>query len=183
MKQNHKKTVKKFILLLAIFAVYFLYLSFKFGASSGFILTFLTWSFFVLCTPVADAGFLLDFPLRFFIGFRMFISEIFVWVVAIFGNIICLAFFSRYYEKTFLTKLFYKILLTPYPYWAIIFLSMIGTFLSIKFGDDVYDLVSKKNRGLGKVSFKVKFLVFASIFMMTIFVYSRLLKSLGIEIG
>lgn len=68
----------KFLALLALFATYFIYLSFKFDFATGSVVALLTWSLFVLATPVADAGFLLDFPLRLLFGVRMFISEMFV---------------------------------------------------------------------------------------------------------
>lgn len=174
--------LKKFLILLSILIAYFFYLSLKFGAATGGIVAFLTWSFFVLCTPVADAGFLLDFPLRFFLGIRMIISEIFIWILAILGNVFAILFAAEQYKKTFLTSIFHKILLTPNPYWAIIFLSMIGTFLSIKFGDDIYDEVSHKSHETRKRHFKIKFWGFLTLFLSVILIYHNLLKSLGIEL-
>ena len=50
----------KFLLLLAVLAGYFGYLSWEYDLKTGGVVAALTWSFFVLCTPIADAGFLLD---------------------------------------------------------------------------------------------------------------------------
>ncbi len=68
--------VYKFLLLCLLLVSYFLYLSFQYDLMTGGIASALTWTFFVLCTPIADAGFLLDFPLRLIFGIRMLISEL-----------------------------------------------------------------------------------------------------------
>ena len=73
----------KFVLLCFLLVSYFVYLSVKYDLITGGIASALTWTFFVLCTPIADAGFLLDFPLRLLFGVRMLISEIAVWAVAL----------------------------------------------------------------------------------------------------
>jgi len=179
-KTQHQPLIK-FLLILAVFTAYFFYLSIKFDiATSGFV-ALLTWSFFVLATPIADAGFLLDFPLRLILGIRMLISEIFVWVVAISTNIVTLIFVPSLYEKTFLTSLLKKILTHPYPYWIIIILSGIGTFLSIRFGDELMDVVSHKERILHhKHGFKLELIIFVTIFVLVIASYYYLLESLGI---
>lgn len=96
---------------------YFGYLSYEYNILTGGIAALLTWSFFVLCTPIADAGFLPDFPLRLLFGIRMVISEIVVWLIAILINIAAVFYFSDYYETTTLTKLLYHIITVPYPYW------------------------------------------------------------------
>ena len=173
----------KFLALLALFAAYFIYLSVKFDIATGGMVALLTWSFFVLATPIADAGFLLDFPLRLIVGVRMFISEIFVWIVAILINVFALIFVPQDYDKTFLTSLLKKIIITPYPYWIIIILSGIGTFLSIRLGDELLDVVSHKERALHhKHGFKLEIIVFVGIFTLVVFGYYYLLESLGISI-
>ena len=52
---------------MGLFFLYFVYLVYEYGIEDGGMVTLLTWSFFVLCTPVADAGFLLDFPIPFIV--------------------------------------------------------------------------------------------------------------------
>ena len=51
------------------------------------------------------------------------------------------------YQTTFLTSLFYKILVTPWPYWTLLILCGIGTFLSIHAGDEIIDAVSCGGKG------------------------------------
>ncbi|WP_101759391.1 hypothetical protein [Oceanicoccus sp. KOV_DT_Chl] len=135
----------------------------------------------MLCTPVADAGFLLDFPLRLLFGIRMVLSEIVVWVVAILINIIALLFFDGFYQTTVLTKLMHAILLTPFPYWAVIVLSGFGTFLSIRFGDELLDVVHHKDRDFfHSHQFKHELVLFM-FFLFVIFGYYELITSLGLQ--
>jgi hypothetical protein len=81
--KNKNQPWRKFLLLVALFALYFLYLIYEYGIQDGGLVTLLTWSFFVLCTPVADAGFLLDFPIRLLYKIKMIYTEIIVWILAI----------------------------------------------------------------------------------------------------
>ncbi len=70
-QESHPKkhVLYKFLLLSVLLVSYFVYLSYEYNLLTGGIAVALTWSFFVLCTPIADAGFLLDFPLRLFLVF------------------------------------------------------------------------------------------------------------------
>ena len=173
----------KFLALLVLFSAYFIYLGLKFDFATGGVVALLTWSFFVLATPVADAGFLLDFPLRLILGVRMFVSEIFVWIAAILINVFALICAPHDYEKTFLTSLLKKIIINPYPYWIIILLSGLGTFLSIKIGDELLDVISHKDRSLHhKHGFKLEILIFLGIFTLIFFGYQHLLESLQISL-
>jgi hypothetical protein len=76
----------------------------------------------------------------------MLFSEIAVWTLAITLNVVTLLFFAEYYETTKLTMLLQAILTTPFPYWAIILLSGTGTFLSIRFADELMDVVHHRDR-------------------------------------
>ena len=78
-----RQVLIKFLLLVLVLLGYLGYLTYTLDFRTGSVAALLTWSFFVLCTPIADAGFLLDFPLRLIFGIRMFISEIVVWGIAI----------------------------------------------------------------------------------------------------
>jgi hypothetical protein len=102
-----KQVLYKFLLLCLVLVSYFVYLSVEYDLMTGGIASALTWTFFVLCTPIADAGFLLDFPLRLLFGVRMLISEIAVWALAIVVNVVSLSYFAEFYETTTLTKLLY----------------------------------------------------------------------------
>lgn len=179
---KHQVTYK-FVLLCLLLIGYFAYLSYKYDVMTGGIASLITWSFFVLCTPIADAGFLLDFPLRLLFGIRMVFSEIGVWVIAILINITALLFFNEYYNTTALTKLMYAIITTPYPYWAIILLSGTGTFLSIRFGDELMDVVSHRDRDFfHKHNFKHE-IILLLFFVLVIIGYYEIASTLNLDIN
>ncbi len=184
MKHRPKRTVLiRFALLLCVLAAYTFFLAWKFGWKDGGFLSVLTWSFFVLCTPIADAGFLLDFPVRLLFGVRMKFSEMMVWAIAITTNVTALAVKPQIYDTLLLTRLFKKILTHPYPYWSIIFLSAAGTFLSVTFGDELLDLVHHKNRVMHqKHGFKLQLIVMAFVFLFSFLAYGFLLEHLGVQI-
>lgn len=181
--ETHREVVLKFLLLLGVLILYFGYLSYEYGLLTGGIVAALTWSFFVLCTPVADAGFLLDFPIRLIFGIRMLYSEVLVWTIAISLNLYALAYNSAAYDKTILTVLFKTILTTPYPYWSIIILSGIGTFLSIHFGDEMMDVFRHRDRvKYHRHGFKLKLIGIVSLFTLIFLAYYFLLESLNIQL-
>lgn len=175
-----RQVVFKFLMLCLVLIGYFAYLSFQYDLMTGGIAAILTWSFFVLCTPIADAGFLLDFPLRILFGIRMLISEIVVWAIAITINVVSLLYFTEYYETTTLTKLLYAILTTPYPYWSVILLSGAGTFLSIRFADELMDVVHHRDRNFfHRHGYKHELIIL--VFFILVFIgYYKLIASLGI---
>jgi hypothetical protein len=183
MKIKHNQLIVKFLLLCGLLAAYFGYLSYEFGLMTGGIAAVLTWSFFVLCTPVADAGFLLDFPLRLLFGVRMVMSEIAVWGVALLVNAIALFFAPDYYQTTVVTHVLYQIFTTPYPYWSVIILSGIGTFLSIRFGDELMDVIHHRDRAFfHSHHFKHEIVLFV-FFLFVIFEYYKLVASLQIGVN
>ena len=176
-----RQVLYKFLLLCILLVNYFFYLTIQYDVITGGIASALTWSFFVLCTPIADAGFLLDFPLRLLFGFRMLISEIAVWALAITINVIALTFFIEYYETTKVTMLLREIITTPYPYWAVILLSGAGTFLSIRFADELMDVVHHRDRNFfHRHAFKYEIVIFV-FFLFILIGYYQLISSLGIE--
>ncbi len=177
-----KQVLYKFILLCLVLTSYFIYLSVKYNLQTGGVASALTWSFFVLCTPIADAGFLLDFPLRLLFGIRMILSEIAVWAIAITINLISLQYFPEYYQTTKLTILFHAILTHPYPYWSVILISGLGTFLSIRFGDELMDVIHHKDRKIfHQHAFTHELIIF--VFFILIFIgYYELISTLGIDI-
>ncbi len=184
MKTSHpkKQLVIKFTLLCLVVAGYFTYLNMEYDVATSGMASLLTWSFFVLCTPIADAGFLLDFPLRLLFGVRMVLSEIAVWGIAIAINVMSFIYFPEYYNTTPLTKVFYAILTTPYPYWGVVLLSGFGTFLSIRFGDEMMDIFSHSERKLfHKHGYKHELIIIAVVFAMIVIGYYELIASLGID--
>ena len=62
-------------------------MSWKYDASTGFGISLLTWSFFVLCTPVADGGFILAFPIRLLFKIKMSLTQSVLWFVAVGINV------------------------------------------------------------------------------------------------
>lgn len=173
----------KFLFFLLILVGYFFYLTYQYNLLTGGIAALITWSFFVLCTPVADAGFLLDFPLRLLFGIRMVLSELVVWALAISINLIALLYFREFYQTTVITRLMEAILTTPYPYWLVIILSGIGTFLSIRFGDELMDVLHHKDRDFyHSHHFKHELILFV-FFIFVIFGYYELISTLGINLN
>lgn len=175
-----KQGAVKFALLLLLLCGYGIYLSHKYGAETGITAAALTWSFFVLCTPIADAGFLLDFPLRVLFGIRMVYSEIAVWVIAIVLNLTALHFMPDDYQAALPTQVLKEILTHPYPYWGIILLSAAGTFLSICFGDEVMDSVHDKKSMMARHHIKHEVIMIA-FFLLTLWVYYQLISSLKLS--
>lgn len=181
MRQPRQQVFLKFVLLCLILLSYFAYLSYEYDFMTGGIASLITWSFFVLCTPIADAGFLLDFPIRMLFGIRMVLSEIVVWVIAIMINVVSLVYFSAFYDITFITKTMYVILTTPYPYWAVIILSGVGTFLSIRFGDELMDVLHHRDRKFYlSHQFKHEVILFV-FFLFVLFGYYEIISTLGVE--
>ena len=72
--ETHRSVIIRFSLIVLIFASYFLFISTKYGYKEGFLIAWLSWSFLVLSTPIADAGMLIDFPVSSITGVRMVIS-------------------------------------------------------------------------------------------------------------
>ena len=175
--------LKKFLAVFAVLIIYFLFVYYKYGAKEGILITWLTWSFFVLCTPIADAGFLLDFPIRVITRIKMLYTEILVWAIAIVLNLYTYFNHPELYEKVAILKIFHRILSQPDPYWVIIGLSAIGTFLSVYFGDELVDKIyhhERRKYHRHKNLYKIIFM--GGIILLTIVVYYELINSLGIRI-
>lgn len=181
---THKETALKFLALISFLIGYFVYMSWKYDASTGASVALLTWSFFVLCTPVADGGFILAFPIRALFGVRMVLTQIAVWVIAIAVNVFMLLENKAAYEVTFLSSLLERILTEPYPYWSILIISALGTFLSIFFGDEMIDVTTHKNREKHhKHGLKHRTLMVLGLGLLTVFSYYHLLAELGVSIS
>ncbi len=181
--ETKRKILIKFLMVLFILIVYFIIIAQKYGVQQGLFVTFLSWSFFVLCTPIADAGFLIDFPLRLITRIKMLFSEIFVWILAISLNFYAFFIKPNIYSKTKLLILFKHILENPWPFWSIILISLIGTFVSIRFGDELLDKIKHHERNLYlKHQHNYKLIIMIFLFTIAIILYNYLLKNLGINI-
>ena len=181
--ETKKHVFFRYLLLILILIAYLWYTVHQFGVEEGLLVTFLTWSFFVFCTPIADAGFLVDFPARLLIKVRMLHSELFVWGFATVLNIFALLTNPGIYEKTILLALFHKILTNPFPYWGIIILSAAGTFFSIYFGDELLDVARHKDRiKYKKHRNKHRIIILIFLIVMILVLYNFLLKSIGVNL-
>ncbi len=181
--ETKRYTLIRFLLVFIIFIGYGVFLSLHYGIEQGFFITTLTWSFFVLCTPIADAGFLIDFPIRLVTRIRMVFSEILVWGIAIGINIFALIATPEVYESNRLLMIFKHILETPFPLWSIIIISALGTFLSIQFGDELLDTMHHSQRHhYHKHKKKHQFIVMLFLFVLILGIYSFIITQTGVEI-
>lgn len=172
----------KFLFLILILVAYFFFISHKYGAGQGFFITALTWSFFVLCTPIADAGFLIDFPSRILLGVKMLHSEIIVWTLAISLNLFSFLLKPEIYKTTHVLSIFKKILSHPFPFWGIILISAIGTFFSVYFGDELMNKIHHTEReNYHKHKYNYRFIVMVFILAMSFVLYSFLVSQLGLK--
>lgn len=181
--ETKKHALIRFLGLVLIVISYMVFMSFKFGAKEGISVTILTWTFFVFCTPIADAGFLLAFPVRMVTGLRMMYTQLFSFVLALSINLYTFFYKPSIYDNTIILKLFYHILSQPFPFWGIILLSLLGTILSIYFGDELIDVSSHKERKkYHKHLNKYQIIVFAFLIGITLILYNFLLNKLGLNI-
>ena len=181
--KTHRSVIIRFVLIVLIFSCYFLFVSQKYGYANGFLVSWLSWSFFVFCTPIADAGMLIDFPVRMITKLKMVYSEMAVWLVATGLNIYALNLRPEAYKSSQLLELFHHILTKPWPLWIIIMISAVGTFLSIRLGDELLDVIHHKDLSLKK-KHQLKLRVIAMIFILaaTFVIYDFLLHRYGISI-
>jgi len=158
-------------------------MSWKYNASTGAMVALLTWTFFVLCTPVADGGFMLAFPIRLLFGLRMLVTQIVIWFVAIGINLAAMSYSPNVYDLTLLTGLLKQILIHPYPYWSILIISALGTLLSIFFGDEMIDVTSHKDRTKQHAhGFKHRTLVVLGFSILAVIFYYYLLETLNVSV-
>jgi len=180
---THRESLGKFILLLAVVGSYFGYLSWKFDAATGGAIAALSWAFFVLCTPIADAGFLLDFPIRLLFKVRMVFTEIAVWVLAFSISAWGVFYAPDLFGKTIITSLFYQILTTPYPFWGLIVLCAFGTFLSIHFGDEMLDVFAHRDRHrFHEHGAWLRLVGFLAVIIIVVIAYHHLVSQLGLTL-
>ena len=181
--QTHRESVLRFLALVVLLVAYFVYMSWQYDAATGALLALLTWSFFVLCTPIADGGFIVAFPVRLLLGIRMVVTQVVVWFVAIAVNITVLILAPEAYDNSKLTVLLKVILTTPWPDWSILLISAAGTGLSIYFGDEMMDMTKHEDRKKNhRHGFKYKALVVLGLGVLTILAYYRLLEDLHVVV-
>lgn len=182
--KHHKKSeLVRFIVVVLIIAAYAGYTVSSYGLEQGIGVAALTWAFFVFATPIADGGFVVAFPIRLITGFRMLYTQILIWI---FGALLVagyLIYSAGTFHKTALLQLFYDILVTPWPLGIILVLSAVGTFVSIKFDDDVVDVATAKHKKYALKKRHLNLYISIAIFIVTIILYIILLKVTGTNIG
>ena len=113
----------------------------------------------------------------------MIYSEMFIWVIAFLINLSALIFIPQIYQTTVFLKLFEHILLNPIPFWGIIIVSAIGTFMSVYFGDELIDVSLHRHRDkYHKHVLKYQLVLFAFIILASILLYYYLLEVFDISI-
>lgn len=173
----------KYVLLLGVLLAYFLFVAKKFGPTDGLFISILTWAFFVFCTPVADAGFLLDFPVRLLTGLRMVYSEIIVWLAALAVTLLALVLEPVLFQQTLLLQVYWHVLNNPFPNMLIILVSGLGTFLSIYFGDELFDVSLHRERvKYHRHLSKYQLIVFVFVILLLLVLYEFILLKIGVEI-
>lgn len=181
--ETKKASVVKFVILIVILLIYFGIVSLKYGLNNGIITTILTWSFFVFCTPIADAGFIVGFPVRFLFNVKMLYSEIAVTIVATAITFLALIYSPASFSITGILLLYKYILFHPL-YWLIIILSTAGTFLSIYFGDELIDVVKHEDRKkYKKHKNKHTIIITLFLFVFTFLFYLYIIQNLNVNIS
>jgi len=173
---------KRFLTVLIIFSLYLIFVIFKYGLKDGILVGLLTWSFFVFCTPIADAGFLVGFPARILAGIKMTYSQVLVYFIATTIIVYSFIFSPSIFDKSLLLHIFKTILLNPIPYWAIILICLVGTFLSVMFGDELMDVFKHDERKIWKRhGFTHNLIILLFLFISCILIYLYLMSELGLE--
>ena len=181
--ETHRESLWRFIALVVLLLGYFAYMALKFDAATGGWLALLSWSFFVLCTPIADGGFIIAFPVRLLLGISMVKTQIVVWIVAVAINLGGVLEAPQSYENTALTSLLFRILTTPWPYWSILVISAAGTGFSIWFGDEMIDVKTHAQRlRHHRHGFKHRSLVVLGLGILSVLAYYHLLSDLNITL-
>jgi hypothetical protein len=168
--RTHFESAGKFFMGLAVLVGYFAYLWWKFDAKTGLLVAGLTWSFFVLCTPI-----------RLLFKIRMLVTELFVWLLA--ATICAYSFYyvPEVFEKSLITSVLHKILITPVPYWGLIGLCAVGTFMSVHLGDEMLDVISHRDRDkFHRSGFWLRLISFGAILVFVLIVYEHLIVDLGV---
>jgi len=104
-------------------------------------------------------------------------------MIAILVNIWILAVNPEVYDTTKLLSLLHYIIEHPFPMWSIIVVSAIGTFLSVKFGDELIDTIRHHERDYyHRHKRRHRLWVMVFVFVLLLIIYNFLLRQLGVEL-
>jgi hypothetical protein len=129
----------RWLAVASIAVAYAAYMARRIGAKAGLAVTYLTWCFLVLATPMADGGGWLNIPVRLITGIPMVTIELVVVAVTLVTSAFYVFYFPRLFRHTAVLRAFYIMLTTPVPYWGIFVVCIIGTLLSVRIGDIIMD--------------------------------------------
>jgi len=135
MNSTSKFRYPKFLIVLTIFTLLTLFFSVKYGPQLSVYLTFLTWSFFILCIPANHGNIIFGTPIRLF-RHKPFFTQPFVWIGAFILNAITFTFSPMIYALTVPTHLLLRMIENPYPCWFVFLVSAIGTMYPILVGTE-----------------------------------------------
>lgn len=181
--ETKNRLFKRYLLVLTVLIFYVAFISFRYNFSDGLIVGIITWSLFVLGTPIADAGILLDLPIRLITKIRMVYAELVVWIIAISTNIVVLKLNPEIYQINELTRILKYLLTHPWPGYLLIFLCFLGTFITIILGDELLDIKQHKDKKIFKKYRRPIVYTMAVVFFAMVFVaYLYIENSMGINL-
>ena len=128
-----QKLTQKFrlIFFLTFFSLIGLNLTWQCGLQRGLLLTFLTWSFYILCLPLSNNAVITTAILRPFSRDAVRYAKFIPWAIALVLNVIVYIFVPYAYLMSATTFLLYRIIANPWPYWLIIITSGLGGLYSV----------------------------------------------------
>jgi hypothetical protein len=126
----------RFLCFLSLFILIGLNLVLQYGVGRGMHLTFLTWSFYMLCIPIPNSAVATSFILNFFTSKSERYAKLIPWLIAVLLNIFTYFVMPYTYVMSATTFLLYRIISNPWPYWIIIVTSALsgvyGTYFMSK---------------------------------------------------
>jgi hypothetical protein len=119
-------------IFLVIFSLISFNLVLSFGFLRGMLLTFLTWSFYCLCTPLSNSALITSKFLDLFTNVSLRYAKFIPWLFAIVLNIFIYLIAPYVYIMSATTFLLYRIISNPWPYWLIIVAcALVGLYNSL----------------------------------------------------
>jgi hypothetical protein len=154
------------VIMFILLMVFFIFFN---GFYKGCIKSLFVWSFFILCTPVPEAGLLISLPLKRYFGFKMELSQI---VVSLFACMIIFYFYcveQKIIKNNLIGNLFLGLI--NYKYYSIIFISVISSVLTSNLLDNII------NHFINKDEINYLYLKMGIIFVLLL-IYIYLLNNL-----
>ncbi len=143
-RKKHKPQAGKFLIAAALILCYLLLTVDKHGVEQGVLITALTWAFFVFLNPAPTAGLVFELPIRLLTRHRLLVAQYMVWGVGAAIVLPALLLSPDLFHTTTPLAIFYHVLTNPVPYWSLLLLCGLGTFLSVYLVDKVVDEVENE---------------------------------------